>query len=159
MLFRDRFNALCECSLCSILNNGIILTLFMHLQDLPKVPVPELDKTMTEYLRLMEPVLPASHHDRVKGIVKQFTAPTGLGPVLQQYLQEKRDADDNWVRSCKIHIPGAKSVIFVEYYEKKLRVFTFVFHAVCRTSHSGILRRSISMSLTTPTMHPHFALI
>lgn len=74
------------------------------IQDLPKVPVPELEQTMSEYLRLMEPVLTAAHHDRVKAIVKQFAAPGGLGPVLQQYLQEKRDADDNWVRVFSLSI-------------------------------------------------------
>lgn len=76
------------------------------MQDLPKVPVPELEKTMSEYLRLMEPVLTANHHDRVKNIVKQFTAPTGLGPVLQQYLQEKRDAENNWVSPQNIFTYG-----------------------------------------------------
>lgn len=59
--------------------------------------MPELEQTMGEYLRLLEPVLTQAHHDRVKAIVKQFVQPNGLGPVLQQYLQEKRDAEDNWV--------------------------------------------------------------
>ncbi|XP_055678973.1 choline O-acetyltransferase [Lutzomyia longipalpis] len=51
---------------------------------------------MTEYLRLLEPILTAQHHERVKAIVKQFTAPTGLGPILQEYLIEKREAEANW---------------------------------------------------------------
>uniref|UniRef100_A0A1B0EZJ6 Choline O-acetyltransferase n=1 Tax=Phlebotomus papatasi TaxID=29031 RepID=A0A1B0EZJ6_PHLPP len=51
---------------------------------------------MTEYLRLLEPILTSQHHERVKGIVKQFTAPTGLGPILQQYLIDKREEEANW---------------------------------------------------------------
>lgn len=54
---------------------------------------------MTEYLRLLEPILTSQHHERVKGIVKQFTAPTGLGPILQQYLIDKREEEANWVRN------------------------------------------------------------
>ncbi|GAB0094146.1 Choline/carnitine acyltransferase domain [Sergentomyia squamirostris] len=66
-------------------------------EDLPKVPVPPLEQTMAEYLRLLEPILTVQHHERVRAIVKQFTAPTGLGPILQEYLNEKREAEANWV--------------------------------------------------------------
>lgn len=66
---------------------------------LPKVPVPELETTMAEYLRLLEPVLTPSHHDKTKAIVNQFIS--GPGPMLQKYLQDKREADLNWV-SLKI---------------------------------------------------------
>lgn len=70
---------------------------FLYLQDLPKVPVPDLDQTMTEYVRIMEPILTPQQHNRLKEIVKQFSSPPGLGPVLQEYLQEKRERDVNWV--------------------------------------------------------------
>lgn len=59
--------------------------------------MPELEQTMSEYLRLLEPVLTPAHFERTKAIVKHFAQPSGLGPVLQQYLQAKRDAEDNWV--------------------------------------------------------------
>lgn len=49
---------------------------------------------MTEYLRLLEPVLTQQHHDKTKNMIKQFMNTTG--PILQQYLIEKRDAEDNW---------------------------------------------------------------
>lgn len=70
---------------------------FCDNQDLPKLPVPELEETMTEYLRALEPTLTQQQHDRVTTIVKQFISPSGLGPKLHQYLVEKRDAEDNWV--------------------------------------------------------------
>lgn len=52
---------------------------------------------MSEYLRALEPVLSHQQHERTKAIVKQFTSPSGLGPILYQYLVDKRDAEDNWV--------------------------------------------------------------
>lgn len=73
-----------------------IVVLFL-LQDLPKVPVPDLDQTMTEYVRIMEPILSSQQHNRLKDIVKQFSAPTGLGPVLQEYLHGRREQEVNWV--------------------------------------------------------------
>lgn len=59
---------------------------------------------MTEYLRVLEPIITPQHHEKVKGIVKQFTAPNGLGPILQQALLEKREVEDNWVRFIIMHI-------------------------------------------------------
>lgn len=52
---------------------------------------------MNEYLRALEPVLTQQQHDRTKTIVKQFVSASGLGPILHQYLVEKRETEDNWV--------------------------------------------------------------
>lgn len=52
---------------------------------------------MDEYLRALEPVMSHQQHDRTKAIVKQFQSPSGLGPILHQYLADKREAEDNWV--------------------------------------------------------------
>ena len=59
--------------------------------------MPDLDQTMTEYVRIMEPILMPTQHNRLKEIVKKFAAPSGLGPVLQEYLHEKREQEVNWV--------------------------------------------------------------
>lgn len=75
---------------------------------LPKVPVPELDSTMAEYLRLLEPVLTPSHHEKTKAIVSQFIS--GPGPMLQKYLQDKREADLNWVSSLFTLFPIPNSI-------------------------------------------------
>lgn len=64
---------------------------------MPKLPLPELEETMAEYLRALKPTLTQQQNDRVTAIVKQFISPSGLGPNLHQYLVEKRDAEDNWV--------------------------------------------------------------
>lgn len=66
------------------------------LQMLPKVPVPTLDQTMAEYLRVLSPIVTAQQLDHTRSVIKHFTAPNGPGTALQQYLLDKRDADDNW---------------------------------------------------------------
>ncbi|XP_053695535.1 choline O-acetyltransferase [Sabethes cyaneus] len=63
---------------------------------LPKVPVPTLDQTMTEYLRVLQPIVTPQQLERTRAIIKQFTAPNGLGMTLQQYLLDKQEAEDNW---------------------------------------------------------------
>lgn len=72
---------------------------FFVIQELPKLPLPELEETMAEYLRALKPTLTQQQNDRVTAIVKQFISPAGLGPTLHQHLAEKRDAEDNWVMS------------------------------------------------------------
>jgi Choline/Carnitine o-acyltransferase len=52
---------------------------------------------MGEYVRLLEPITNGQQLERTKNIIKQFTAPSGLGPILQEYLLEKRENEDNWV--------------------------------------------------------------
>lgn len=69
------------------------------MQELPKLPLPELEETMAEYLRALKPTLTQQQNDRVAAIVKQFISSSGLGPTLHQHLAEKRDAEDNWVMS------------------------------------------------------------
>lgn len=68
----------------------------LSLQNLPKVPVPDLDQTMNEYVRIMEPVLTQQQYERLKAISKEFES--GVGQILQHHLYERRDYEDNWVR-------------------------------------------------------------
>ncbi|KAH8402760.1 hypothetical protein KR215_009885, partial [Drosophila sulfurigaster] len=63
---------------------------------LPKVPVPPLEQTMADYVLALEPITTPAQLERTKGIIKQFSAPQGLGPRLHQYLLDKREAEDNW---------------------------------------------------------------
>ncbi|KAH8312238.1 hypothetical protein KR044_009947, partial [Drosophila immigrans] len=63
---------------------------------LPKVPVPPLEQTMADYVLALEPITTSAQLERTKGIIKQFSAPQGLGPRLHQYLLDKREAEDNW---------------------------------------------------------------
>lgn len=80
------------------------------------MPVPPLEQTMTEYLRILEPVLTQQQHDKTKMIVKNFIS--GLGPVLQEYLHEKRENEDNWVSNVHIY-----SIDPIYYLKKILNVY------------------------------------
>lgn len=85
-----------------------VLICSIFLQDLPKVPLPSLEETMAEYLRVLEPIVTSQQLEKTKALVKQFAGPNGLGPILQQYLEEKRDADDNWVNKIYKNINQLK---------------------------------------------------
>lgn len=61
---------------------------------LPKVPLPTVEQTMAEYVRVLQPIVTPQQLERTKSIIKQFSAT--IGPSLQEYLQAKREADDNW---------------------------------------------------------------
>lgn len=74
------------------------------------MPVPELEQTMSEYLRLLEPVLTQPEHDKTKNIVKQFMA--NLGPSLQKYLVDKQTAEANWVSFHRFNISFDKHFFF-----------------------------------------------
>lgn len=51
---------------------------------------------MTEYLRLLKPIVTGPQYERTDKIIKQFLVQPG--PKLHQYLVDKREAEDNWVR-------------------------------------------------------------
>uniref|UniRef100_A0AAV2JMW8 Choline O-acetyltransferase n=1 Tax=Knipowitschia caucasica TaxID=637954 RepID=A0AAV2JMW8_KNICA len=64
---------------------------------LPKLPLPELSDTLALYLSSMKHLLTEEQFHTTQSLVKQFSAPGGVGPLLQQKLQERRDITDNWV--------------------------------------------------------------
>jgi hypothetical protein len=51
---------------------------------------------MSEYLRAVQPIVSSQQFEKTERIVKQLI--TNPGPQLYQYLLDKRDAEDNWVR-------------------------------------------------------------
>lgn len=88
--------------LCELFQFNNLIIFITYFQTLPKVPVPPLEQTMTDYIRALEPITSTAQLERTKAIIKQFTAPNGLGPRLHQYLTDKREAEDNWVSSIAI---------------------------------------------------------
>lgn len=74
------------------------------MQTLPKVPVPALDETMADYIRALEPITTPAQLERTKELIRQFSAPQGIGARLHQYLLDKREAEDNWVSIKSDHI-------------------------------------------------------
>lgn len=75
------------------------VSLCTSLQDvvLPKLPVPELEHTIEAYLRTMRPLLDDQQHQKLKQLTEKFAGPSGLGPKLQLYLQDRQEKLDNWV--------------------------------------------------------------
>lgn len=67
-------------------------------QELPKLPVPPLQQTLSTYLRCMQHLVPAEQFKRSQAIVQRFGAPGGLGETLQQKLLERQEKTANWVR-------------------------------------------------------------
>jgi hypothetical protein len=80
------------------------------MQQLPKVPVPLLEQTISEYLRALKPILTPQHYERTKNIAKQFS--THPGPTLHQYLTDKRENEDNWVSKRYVFSLDLKILLF-----------------------------------------------
>lgn len=66
-------------------------------QELPKIPVPPLDKTLDTYLNCVQHLVPEEQFRKTKVMVEKFGAPGGVGETLQKKLQERREKTNNWV--------------------------------------------------------------
>lgn len=70
-----------------------------------------MEETLTEYLRILEPITTKHQHERTKAITKNFAA--GLGPHLQQYLEDKREAENNWVSYLSFRLRLKKTFVIL----------------------------------------------
>jgi len=62
--------------------------------------VPDLDATLTKYLRCLEPVQSVDEFDRTKYLVDQFRSPNeNIGQCLQDMLVEHATKSENYVRN------------------------------------------------------------
>ncbi|MPC28469.1 Carnitine O-acetyltransferase [Portunus trituberculatus] len=64
---------------------------------LPQLPVPHLQDTLTKYLKTVKPLVTEEEYMVTEEIVKKFGNSTGIGTKLQQKLEEKKKATDNWL--------------------------------------------------------------
>ncbi|XP_072312746.1 choline O-acetyltransferase-like [Eucyclogobius newberryi] len=71
--------------------------LSMDKQELPKVPVPPLDRTLDTYLKCVQHLVPEEQFRKTRAAVDTFGAPGGVGELLQKKLLERREKTDNWV--------------------------------------------------------------
>ncbi|XP_050534663.1 choline O-acetyltransferase [Daktulosphaira vitifoliae] len=69
--------------------------------ELPKLPIPLLERTMKLYLETLKPILDEKQHDSVRRLVSVFT--NGPGPMLQELLIERREERDNWAYDWWLH--------------------------------------------------------
>ncbi|XP_054156142.1 choline O-acetyltransferase-like [Oppia nitens] len=67
------------------------------IQDLPKVPVPDLHKTLERYLSALKPVIPVAQYEQTRRTVDQFLEADGEGDRLQALLKQWADQTDNWI--------------------------------------------------------------
>ncbi|KAI1291945.1 Choline O-acetyltransferase [Halotydeus destructor] len=67
------------------------------LQDLPKPPVPDLQKTLDRYLESIQPVVTAAQFEESARTVRQFLEQGGEGEALQEALERFASQSENWV--------------------------------------------------------------
>ncbi len=61
--------------------------------------MPDLDATLTKYLRCLEPIQSVDEFDRTKHLVDQFRSPNeNIGQCLQDMLVEHATKSENYVR-------------------------------------------------------------
>ncbi|KAJ1725257.1 hypothetical protein LPJ53_000586 [Coemansia erecta] len=71
---------------------------FSSQASLPRLPIPTLKETATRYLKSLEPLLAPADYARSEKAVAEFVSDSGLGPVLQQRLQQvDREAQYSWL--------------------------------------------------------------
>ncbi|XP_067111516.1 carnitine O-acetyltransferase b [Osmerus mordax] len=65
--------------------------------SVPAQPVPPLAQTLQGYLRALEPLLPPEEMDHTRKMVKRFSQEGGLGPNLQEGLENRARSSNNWI--------------------------------------------------------------
>ncbi|XP_052069853.1 choline O-acetyltransferase-like [Mytilus californianus] len=65
-------------------------------KPLPKLPVPDLSRTLEKYIEITQPILTPSQYAKTKDIVRDFGKLGGEGEFLQTKLKEYSETKDNW---------------------------------------------------------------
>lgn len=60
--------------------------MFQYQANLPKLPVPGLDRTLALYLQTVRPLVSDADYKKTEQAAKEFIAPGGLGQELQKRL-------------------------------------------------------------------------
>ncbi|KAL4240512.1 hypothetical protein ACF0H5_001303 [Mactra antiquata] len=68
-------------------------------RPLPKLPIPDLKKTLDTYLMGMQSVISEEEYSRTKIIVEDFGKPKGIGELLQDKLHKYAETKENWAYS------------------------------------------------------------
>ncbi|KAM4019238.1 LOW QUALITY PROTEIN: carnitine O-acetyltransferase-like [Anomaloglossus baeobatrachus] len=64
---------------------------------LPCQPVPDLRKTLTRYLRSLQPLVDDDELESTRELVGDFLRPGGQGEELQRQLHKRAERTDNWL--------------------------------------------------------------
>nr|DBA20507.1 TPA: hypothetical protein GDO54_017279 [Pyxicephalus adspersus] len=65
--------------------------------SLPQQPVPDLRKTLTRYLRSLQPLVSDEELESTRELVEDFMRPGGQGEELQRQLCRRAERTDNWL--------------------------------------------------------------
>lgn len=66
-------------------------------QNLPRLPVPQLSDTLRKFLETAEVHLTPDRFENTKNIVREFGKSGGVGEKLQQLLEKRAEAKENWL--------------------------------------------------------------
>lgn len=66
-------------------------------EEIPKLPVPELQHTLSRYLEALQPILSEDKFAHSDNVVLQFGSKNGIGEQLQEILKKRREIYENWV--------------------------------------------------------------
>ncbi len=66
--------------------------------ELKRYPVPLLQETLAKYVKTVPQFLDKREFEATKQAVKELAEPGGVGQKLQNMLEKKASASDNWVR-------------------------------------------------------------
>lgn len=66
-------------------------------ESLPRLPVPELKKTLTKYLRSLKALVDDNEYESNRNIVNEFGQAGGMGEKLTKMIEERAKTHDNWV--------------------------------------------------------------
>jgi hypothetical protein len=69
-------------------------------QDLPPLPLPRLQDTLSLYLESAKPLLSQDEYEHTELVVKEFES--GIGKTLQEILSVKAAGSKNWVDAYRI---------------------------------------------------------
>ena len=66
-------------------------------ESLPRLPVPDLQQTLTKYLRSLKALVDDDEYESNQKIVEEFGQVGGVGEKLNKIIQERAKTHDNWV--------------------------------------------------------------
>ncbi|KAG1945321.1 choline O-acetyltransferase [Pimephales promelas] len=67
------------------------------MEELPKLPVPDLKLSLDSYLRSVKHLVSDTQFGKTRAAVEAFGRAGGVGETLQEQLREKRENTENWV--------------------------------------------------------------
>lgn len=73
-------------------------------QNLPHLPVPELNTTFNKYLNTVKPFLNDQELEVTTNVVKKFIEPNGVGMQLQNFLLNRANSTTNWLENWWLQV-------------------------------------------------------